>query len=195
MRIIGGKYGGKKLILPDTLSVRPTGDRAKEALFNILGADILGASVLDLFSGSGALGLEALSRGAKRVVFADIDVRYLWRNINLIDGLKEIGEKNTDADGGGIDIIAGAYDKTLLRLGRGGAAFDIIFLDPPYNSELGERAIALIAGQKLLKPNGKIIFEHLRGKELKNLGDCVIIYDNRQYGIQALSFIRIVNSY
>ncbi|MDR1939823.1 MAG: 16S rRNA (guanine(966)-N(2))-methyltransferase RsmD [Clostridiales bacterium] len=190
MRVISGSYGGRNLFLPDTKAVRPTGGRAKEALFSILGADVMGASVLDLFSGSGALGIEALSRGAKRVVFADIEPRYIKKNLALIG---EEYDKTVYCGGGAKRsvVIGGAYEGTLSLLARAGEAFDIIFLDPPYNGELGESAIAGLINGGLVADGGKIIFEHSRDKELKKLPDCAIIYDERRYGIQALSFIAV----
>jgi 16S rRNA G966 N2-methylase RsmD len=259
MRIISGKHKGRKLYLPTEKSVRPTTDRTKEALFCIIQAEVRGAVVLDLFSGSGALGLECLSRGAERVVFADIDTQYVKRNLGLIgetageifgadirrgknsaDGEKygisgtEIerkkkvsvrnmrGEKNSAvgggaehnvikaeieregeifgadigrgknlADGEKCEIIRAPFERTLNILAGRGDTFDLIFLDPPYNSGLGEAAIELISQKRLLKEDGKIIFEHFYDKELKDSGDYVTIYDRRIYGTQAVSFFRV----
>ncbi|MDR2091263.1 MAG: 16S rRNA (guanine(966)-N(2))-methyltransferase RsmD [Clostridiales bacterium] len=177
MRIISGKYRGKRLFLPPEKSVRPTTDRTKESLFCILQAEIAGASVLDLFSGSGALGLECLSRGAARVVFSDVDTRHVKKNLGFV------GETN-------YRVIQASFEKVLNILAADGETFDLIFLDPPYRSALGEAAIAAIGEKRLLNADGKIIFEHFCDKELKDLRDYVTIYDRRVYGTQAISFLK-----
>jgi 16S rRNA G966 N2-methylase RsmD len=253
MRIISGKHRGRKLYLPPEKSVRPTTDRTKESLFCIVQADVRGAVVLDLFSGSGALGLECLSRGAERVVFADIDTQYVKKNLGLIgETTKEIfgtnmrggknsangeaareifgadmrrgknsangevareifgadmrgrrktaafGEAESEINGekrenGGTkcEVIRAPFERTLDILAERGDTFDLIFLDPPYRSGLGEAAIEIISQKRLLKEDGKIIFEHFCDKELKDSWDYVTIYDRRIYGTQAISFFRV----
>ncbi|MDR3263270.1 MAG: 16S rRNA (guanine(966)-N(2))-methyltransferase RsmD [Clostridiales bacterium] len=178
MRIISGKYRGKKLLFPKSDSVRPTTGKTKEALFSILQFEIFGSDVLDLFAGSGAIGIECLSRGANRAVFADADAAYVKKNLELT------GEK-------GREVIEADYDAVLKRLAGRGDKFDFIFLDPPYAGDAGEKAVKLIARYGLLKKGGKIIFEHSRGKDLKDLNECATIYDNRTYGTQALSFLSL----
>ncbi|MDR1905887.1 MAG: 16S rRNA (guanine(966)-N(2))-methyltransferase RsmD [Clostridiales bacterium] len=177
MRIIAGKHRGRKLYFPLDKTVRPTGDRAKEALFCILQFEIAGSVVLDLFSGSGAIGLEFISRGAERVIFCDIDARYVKKNLALAG---ETGE----------EILEGDYLKTIKKLSDRGDRFDFIYLDPPYKSGYGEKAIKVIIENNLLKTDGKIIFEHYYGKDLIDLTEYAIIYDTRVYGTQQMSFIK-----
>ncbi|MBR4890068.1 MAG: 16S rRNA (guanine(966)-N(2))-methyltransferase RsmD [Clostridia bacterium] len=147
MRIISGSARGKKLLTVEGLDIRPTLDRVKESIFNMIMFDLADSSVLDLFCGSGALGIEALSRGAKNAVFVDNNKMSL-----------DVTQKNL--------ISSMLYEKAKLILSDSLAflkstndKFDIIFIDPPYESELYENALSLIYEKKLLKPEGKIIVE------------------------------------
>ena len=122
MRVVAGVYGGRRLTAPPGRATRPTSDRVREALFSILG-DIAGARVLDLFAGSGALGIEALSRGASEAVFVESDAR-----------AAAVVEANLDA----LEIAARVHRRDVfswLETAAGGEeAFDLVFADPPYSS-------------------------------------------------------------
>ena len=154
MRVITGKARGVQLKTPDGLLTRPTGDKVKEALFSIINFDIPGAAVLDLFGGTGQLGIEALSRGAKSAVFVDAreDACRLIRE-NL---------KRTKLDGAG-RVIRSDY---LDYLKRSKEQFDIILLDPPYAEEFLENALNKITEIDILRSNGIIVTERPLGKEL-----------------------------
>jgi 16S rRNA (guanine(966)-N(2))-methyltransferase RsmD len=115
MRIVAGTHGGRRLLAPRGREVRPTSDRVREALFSILGDRVVGASVLDLFAGTGALGLEALSRGAARATFVDRDTSAVQANLAALGLEGEVHRR---------DALA------FLRAGAG--PFDLVFLDPPY---------------------------------------------------------------
>ncbi|SHH92752.1 16S rRNA (guanine(966)-N(2))-methyltransferase RsmD [Sporobacter termitidis DSM 10068] len=153
MRVISGSARGRKLKEPDGQNIRPTTDMVKESIFNIIQFDIEGRRVLDLFAGTGQLGIEALSRGAAAVVFVDAsnDAVKLVR-----DNIKVMGfdEKATVA-----------REDALAFLGRGGG-FDVIFLDPPYESNLIEKALKRIIEFDILKENGIIICETKEDKPL-----------------------------
>jgi len=144
MRVVSGKYRGKKLKEFNLDTTRPTLDRVKESIFNLIQFDIFNSVVLDLFSGTGAFGVEAISRGAKKVYFIDSNsqaIKIINENLKGIEG--DYVVKQTDA---------------LLFL-NGNEKFDIVLLDPPYKTDLGVRAIdALINGNKL-NDGGIIIFE------------------------------------
>jgi 16S rRNA (guanine966-N2)-methyltransferase len=121
MRVIAGTYGGRRLKAPPGAGTRPTSDRVREALFSILGARVLDARVLDLFAGSGALGLEALSRGAKGVTFVDDDraaIAAIKSNLSALGAAAQV--RHSDA----LRFLSGAS--------AGGDQYDLVFLDPPY---------------------------------------------------------------
>lgn len=152
MRVITGKARGVQLKTPDGMLTRPTADRVKEALFSIINFDIPGAQVLDLFGGTGQLGIEAMSRGAERCVF--VDARE--------DACKLIKEnlKRTKLEG---TVIRSDYMEYLNRCKE---QFSIIFLDPPYAEEYLENAIKRITEIDILQTDGIIVTERPVGKEL-----------------------------
>lgn len=149
LRIIAGKYRHLKIESPDTDKTRPTTDRVREALMSALGSKIIDATCLDLFSGSGALGLESLSRGAKEVVFVDkapIAIKTIKKNLI---SLKEENYR----------IILSSYEKALSLLKEEGKKFDIVYLDPPYKMvEVYEKARNLLLDYELLN-QGAILVE------------------------------------
>jgi 16S rRNA (guanine966-N2)-methyltransferase len=149
LRIIGGKHRGRRLRFPAGVTIRPTPDRVRETLFNWLQPRIADARVLDLFAGSGALGLEALSRGAAHVSFVEKDRRAASGIETLAREWQETGAQVTCADALG-----------WLTQSAGGAPFDIIFLDPPYDAALlSDVAAALVRGA-LLAPDARVYVEH-----------------------------------
>ena len=178
MRIIGGKYKSRVLAEFPGTDVRPTGDRVKESLFNILSLKIGGARVLDLFCGSDALGLECLSRGAKEAVFNDFSsesIRLLEKNMKALGVVKGAEGKVYTLD----------FSVCLDGL-KGG--FDLIFLDPPYRFEYGVPALEKIARRGLLNENGIAVYE--RDKPFEERIDGLEKYDERRYGRTYLTFFR-----
>jgi 16S rRNA (guanine966-N2)-methyltransferase len=148
LRIIGGRWRGRKLAFPDVPGLRPTTDRVRETLFNWLQADISGARCLDLFAGSGALGLEALSRGAARVAFVDesrLVTQQLQEHLHTL--------QCTD----GVVINMSALD--YLQRGSGVEHYDVIFLDPPFNLGLVKKCIRLLEEKAWLRANTFIYLE------------------------------------
>lgn len=180
MRIIGGKY--KSRVLADFLGqeVRPTSDRAKEALFNILALKIYGARVLDLFTGSGALGLESLSRGAKEVLFNDCS------KDSLAIVKKNLAALKISLDGGEAKLSCQDF-KHCLQNAAG--KFDLIFIDPPYRFDYGKRALETIAQRGLLSEEGVAVYERDRAFETEIEG--LEKYDERKYGKTYFSFFRV----
>lgn len=154
MRVITGKARGVQLKTPDGMLTRPTADRVKEAIFSIINFDIPGAKVLDLFGGTGQLGIEALSRGAQSAVFVDSReeaCRLIKENL-----------KRTKLDQDG-RVVRSDY---LDYLGRCRENFDIILLDPPYAEVFLENALKRITEIDILQSNGIIVTERPLGKEL-----------------------------
>ena len=148
MRIITGEFKGRKLEPPEDYNVRPTTDKVKEAVFDILMNDIYGSICIDLFAGSGSLGLEALSRGAEKCYFCDSDrnsIRLIKRNIAIV------GAKDRSV------VLTGDYKKCLRKISD---KADIVFIDPPYDSGLYEPSLSQIEILDLLSDDGIIITEH-----------------------------------
>ena len=151
VRIIAGTARGRKLETLEGLETRPTLDRVKEAFFGSLQFRIPYAEVLDLFSGSGSLGLEALSRGAKRAVLNDrnpVCVEIIRRNIASLGFDGAARTMNLD------------YAAAIDRLSAEGALFDLAFLDPPYREGLSEDAVKRLFQKGLMKPGGIVVLEH-----------------------------------
>ena len=183
MRVISGTARGKKLSSLDGLETRPTLDRVKEALFNILQFNVKDASVLDLFSGSGALAIEALSRGAKEAILCDFSNKAI-RIINK--NLEDTRVKNK------AKVLNKDYLEALNNLKKELKKFDIIFLDPPYKTDYSFKSIEKILEYNLLKEDGIIVVEtddENKIEEIKKIEN-IEIYDARKYGIVHIIFIR-----
>ena len=174
MRIIGGIYGGRILTEFENIGVRPTSDMVRESLFNILRDRIEGAKFLDLFCGTGAVGIEALSRGANHVTFND-------NNSKSLDCLNKNLASLKITDGFSVSLRDG-----LAFLQSTSEKFDIIYLDPPYSSELGETALGYAVN--CLTDNGVIIYETDKIKEFNLEG--LFNFDTRKYGRNALYFFQ-----
>ena len=180
MRIIGGKFRSRVLAEFKGEEVRPTSDRAKESLFNILALKIRGARALDLFCGSGSLGLECLSRDANEVVFNDLSKDSLAILKKNLTALKIPAEQTKVYN----------YDYSVC-LDAVKGQFDLIFLDPPYRLDVGVIALKKIAEKGLLTQDGVVVYERDRAFEGKI--DGLEQYDERKYGKAYLTFFRKEN--
>jgi 16S rRNA (guanine966-N2)-methyltransferase len=182
LRIVSGKFRGKALLSPTDDSIRPTSDRARESVFNILasriGVHLDGLKVLDLFAGTGALGLEALSRGASGAVFVDT-------------GAEARGIIRDHIEAFGIAGIAKLLRRDATALGEAGTMgpFNLVFLDPPYGKGLGEQALIALKSGGWLAPDATIVLEESAEVELA-LPEGFEIEDRREYGAAAVHFIR-----
>lgn len=146
LRIIGGKWRSRKLTFPEIEGLRPTGDRIRETLFNWLAPDIQGARVLDLFAGSGALGLEALSRGAESAVLVE---KHPKAAANLLQHIQNLQADNAKVE---------ARDANqYLQAGNANAAYDLVFIDPPFAAELWQ-SIAELLNNTLWLVSGALIY-------------------------------------
>ena len=179
MRVIGGQFRSRVLAEFAGENVRPTSDRAREALFNILSLKMYGARVLDLFAGSGALGIESLSRGAKEVVFNDLSkdsVAIVKKNLTTL---------KIAVNGEQAKVMQSDY-LSCLDMARG--QFDLIFIDPPYRFDYGEKALQKIAARGLLSENGIAVYE--RDVPFDGEIEGLEKYDQRKYGKAYLTFFK-----
>ena len=178
MRIVGGEFRGRRLATPAGDAIRPTSDRHRETLFNILGHRpgflLDGARVLDLFSGTGALGLEALSRGARFCLFVE-------------EGVEGRGLIRQNVEAFGLQGRSRLFRRDATRLGPSGAVepFDLLLADPPYGKRLGEAALASALAGGWLKPGAVVVLEEaaaapfevpagLRLEETRTMGETVL---------------------
>lgn len=182
MRIISGKYRGKKLLSPKDDRVRPTTDMVKENVFNLLTRDIIDSSFLDLFAGSGAIGIEAISRGAKRVVFVDKDresMEYVRRNLALISENAEMMTTN--------------YLAAITKLK--GNKFDIIYVDAPYDMHIIDDVLTAVRANEILSDNGLVIYESLAKTNQKSGLTDYELAKSRKYGSVIIDIYRpIINN-
>lgn len=176
MRIIGGRNRGRKLKAPEGLLTRPTLDKVRGAVFNVL-FDVADFSVLDLFGGSGAMAFEAMSRGAAKAVIVEKN-RAAFKVINE--------NKSTLAYGDEIELRLSDY-KTALRQGDN---FDLIFLDPPYQQGMLEDALVLIDEKKVLAPDGIIVAETATEHDFSCPVSSLEVVKEKQYGITKIIFLR-----
>ncbi len=182
MRIISGFAGGRRLRAPSGNKTRPTSDRVREALFSILGTPPEGCQVLDLFAGSGGLGLEALSRGADRAVFVDRDrdAGHILRH-----NIAEVGVVAAS------DVHQGDALRHLEKLERASKTFHWIFIDPPYATNLAEQALEAIGNSGLLhdaEHNGVLVVEHDKRSGPGDVYGCLLRTETRRYGDTSVSF-------
>lgn len=186
MRIISGKYRGRKLKSPPSLQTRPTSDRLRETLFNILATRIQGTRFLDLCAGSGAVGIEGLSRGAVHATFVDQSRRMCGL---IAANLDEVGIDEEESE-----VVCSEASVFLLRRAKAGSkqgAYDIVFFDPPYASDY-EVVLGYIGEHEaqLLTEDGLMIVEHHKKKELpKEFGE-LHRYRSLKQGDSCLSFYR-----
>ena len=182
MRVISGTARGTKLNSIDELSTRPTLDRVKESLFNIINSRIDDSVVLDLFSGSGAIGIEFLSRGCRTAYLCDNSVKA----INMIRQNLEKTRLQENAE-----VINKDYKKCLQELANKKIEFDIIFIDPPYKDNIAVDSVQMILSLNLLKKDGIIVIEtDEKDREVDNLKKLDIqVYDIRKYGRANLIFL------
>lgn len=178
MQIITGRFRGRIIKMPS--GIRPTENKVRKAVFDIL-SDINGLSFLELFAGSGAVGLEALSQGAKEAVFVENNskcIRVIKDNLSALGCLKfrVIGQEATRA-------IEGFYKHKQ--------SFDIIFLDPPYYKDGLKKALQILSAYDILTPNGYIIAQHFKKENLPEAMGDLILFKQARYGDTALSFYKM----
>ncbi len=178
MIITAGTWKGKKVHTVKSLDVRPTSSKVRESIFNILQTKIQDAVVLDLFAGSGIVGFEALSRGAKKIIFVE-------KNYKIIQNL----QKNISSFDCVCEII---FSDALIALDKiDNIKFDLIFIDPPYKSELISPVLEKIKNNNLLNQDGIIIVEHPKSINIDEILDKFTLLKEKKYGDTYLTFFEI----
>ena len=177
MRITSGRLKGRVLKIPK--GIRPTQEKVRKALFDILG-DVEGLAFLELFAGSGAVGLEALSRGARALVLVEF-------NRDSVQAIEENVKRLKVKD---CWLYPGAVERTLPLLQQKGQRFDIIFLDPPYYQEFSKKALQMLGAYDILAPDGLLAIQHFKRDELPKVSGEFILVKEAKYGDTVLSFYR-----
>lgn len=180
MRIITGRARGLQLTVPKTYDVRPTADRVKESVFNIIGSKIIGARVLDLFAGTGNLGLESWSRGAAAITFIDAS----RESLRLVRS--NIAKCRAQAD---CTVLQGSAPQVAQRLAQAGELFDFAFCDPPYNKGWVQQIIELLGRQPFLHEGGYLVVERSAHDELPPLPPGCELVRSSRYGETIVDFI------
>lgn len=185
MRIIAGKFRSQQLVAPKGWKTRPTSDRLRETLFNVLTPRMEAAVFADLFSGTGAVGLEALSRGARQVYFAE-------NGLPPLAALRENLEKFHI--GPEAQVESGGVLPLLRRLLKQGVELDIVFLDPPYSDQTAyESTLNFLAVQPILRANAVVVAEHARRSRLPEAIEGLAAYRTIEQGEAALTFFSFRN--
>ncbi|SMO36772.1 16S rRNA (guanine966-N2)-methyltransferase [Balnearium lithotrophicum] len=184
MKVVGGKYRGRPIkSMPkreDTKLLRPTTERVKESVFSILNNYLEGTKFLDLFAGTGSIGIEALSRGAEKVVFVESDRRFC----NLIkENLKKLGIPREK-----YEVICDDYTRALKKLSKRGEVFDFIYADPPYERGYYTRVVNMVKNLGLLDRDGLLILEEPK-KNPFIPEDEEWLVEKRSYGTTTVSFL------
>lgn len=182
MRVITGKFKGRQLIAPKGMDVRPLADRVKESLFSILRYEIVDSIFLDLCAGSGNVGIEAFSRGAGAVTFIDKSALCIK---TIIRNLQSCGISDNDPQ---VTVLCMDALKGLAYLSKHEVTFDIIFLGPPYHSEILLKSSQQISELGLLSQNGILIAEHHRKQYLPDEIHQLMLFRRERYGDAILSF-------
>ena len=184
MKIIGGEFKGRRLKTLKSVKMRPTPMRVKEALFNILSNRVIGSSFLDLYAGSGQIGVEALSRGAEEVIFIDNHpsaIRLIRTNLGFLHPEESL------------KIPRNNVLKAIDNLSKEKKRFDIIFLDPPYESRLVKNTLQALAKSDILKTTTLVIAEHHKSLNLDREINSLIQIRQERYGDTVLTFYQKVN--
>ena len=183
MRVIAGKYRSRKLQAPAGMAIRPTSDRLREALFNVLASQIDGSVFVDLYAGTGAVGIEALSRGARQVYFAESDKKAARSIIENLSGLK-IEE--------GFEVLEREAAQAIRLLDSQDVAADICFLDPPYGFHGAyEQVLGLLSQSQLITRKSVVIAEHDKHFDPGAKFGALERYRELKQGDAVLSFYRL----
>jgi 16S rRNA (guanine966-N2)-methyltransferase len=181
VKVLAGALKGRRLVTPRGSTTRPTADQVRIALMDTLMPRLPGARVLDLFAGAGGVGLEALSRGAAHATFVERDARAVAALRTNVETL---------AVGPQVRIERADVRAALDRLGRDGARFDVIFLDPPYDEDLAGPTLARLGESPVVDPGGVVIAQHMTKRAPAETAGRLRAYRTRRFGETTLTFFR-----
>ncbi len=188
MKIIGGQLKGRNFYMP--AEIRPTQHIVRKALFDLLGQDMTGVEFLELFAGSGAIGLEALSRGAKRVVFVEKESKC----VDVIEENIEILKIIPDEEGNRtFEVIQGNALAFIKILARQKKDFDIVFADPPYGRGLAKKSLKILGACDIVRPNCTVVIQHEKKETLPEMQGRFLLLRQKKYGASLLSFYEVKN--
>jgi 16S rRNA (guanine(966)-N(2))-methyltransferase RsmD len=168
--------------MPKGVEIRPTQDKVRQAIFNVLGNNLPGANVLELFAGSGAFGIEAISRGAKYVTFVDnnsICIKTIKKNLDSL-GVEDAR----------YELIWANALSVLSRLEKDDNKYDLIFLDPPYYKNIARKCLSNIDAYDILSPNSIVVVEHFKKDSLALDLSNLVLEKEKQYGDTLISIFR-----
>lgn len=184
MRVIAGKFKGRRLATPKSMTVRPTTDRVKESVFSILQEKVVNTRFLDLCAGTGNIGIEALSRGAKQVTFLEQNLKCL----RLIEqNLQTCGLKISNPQ---VQLMRADVSKGINTLHKRAETFELVYFDPPYDAELYNKCLSHISDTCILESTGMLLVEHRKHTVLPLLFGQLTCDRQKQYGDTCLSFYR-----
>ena len=185
MRITAGKAGGLRLSSFPAKIIRPTRDIVREAVFNSIGEKIIGKYFLDLFSGTGGVGIEALSRGAEKAVFIE-------KNVKALSVIKK-NLKITGLESNAV-ILCDDYERVLKKLNKGKSAFDIIYCDPPYASDYHDKCLSEAGNGTLLSADGLFVLETFKKNSFPEKAGQLQLAREKLYGETRILYYRQINS-
>jgi 16S rRNA (guanine(966)-N(2))-methyltransferase RsmD len=185
MRVVAGIKRGFKLAAVTKGTIRPTSERTKQVIFNVLKDALPNSVVLDIFAGSGSLGIEALSRGAAKAIFIESEMAAIKL---LIDNLKKTGFFEQ------AEIFKTTAEKAVKKLSELNIQFDLIFADPPYEGTLAHDTVGRIQDAKLLKSGGWLAIEHSSRTQLTPAAGNLVLKKQKQHGDSTVSFYQYVEA-
>ena len=186
MKIIAGTYKGRNFFMPE--GIRPTQSLTRKALFDLLGQHLAGLTFLDLFAGSGAVGLEALSRGAEKVTFVEKDERsseLIRENLGLL-GVPLIGRDKHAL----YEVVEADAFASIKRFSAGGKKFDIVFVDPPYSLGLAKKVLKTLGSYDIVTANCIVVIQHEKEEILPEAQGNLVRSEQRKYGSTVLSIYK-----
>lgn len=190
MKIISGEKKNRNFYMP--FGIRPTQNLTRKAIYDLVGHDLSGWEVLDLFAGSGAVGLEALSQGASRVVFVEVNAKcfeVIEENVALL-GFKEQGMPSKR-----VELLNADAFMAVKQLSRSSKKFDLVFLDPPYGLGLVKKMLKTLSSYDIFKPNSFLIIEHGKREDLPEVEGRFSLITHRKYGTSFLAVYQPIREF